>query len=59
MTEKLRMPEIQPPMYPSENFTLEEAMAALEKVEAEEKARRKARRQRARARLAADRGKDP
>jgi hypothetical protein len=59
MTEKLRMPELQPPMYPSENFTLEEAMAALEKVEAEEKARRRARRRRARARSAAARGEGP
>ncbi|MBD0319774.1 MAG: hypothetical protein ICV87_05540 [Gemmatimonadetes bacterium] len=40
------MPEIQPP-HPSDKFTLEEAMAALERVEAEQKARRKARRQRA------------
>lgn len=67
MTEKLRMPELQPPMYPSDNFTHEEALAALERVEAAEKARRKAKRQRvgqgprkpARGRGTADVGGDP
>jgi hypothetical protein len=43
----MRMRTLQPP-HPGTSFTIEEAMAALIKVEAEEKARRASKRKRAR-----------
>lgn len=41
--------ELIPPMYPRENFTIEEARQAWREVEAEEEARREAKRKRSRA----------
>jgi hypothetical protein len=65
MTEKLRMPELQP-AHPSDKFTPEEAMAALEAVEAEAEERERRRAQRKSTRRgprkraqAADGGGDP
>jgi len=54
--------ELIPPMYPSENFTVEEARKAIREVEAEDEERRKAKRRRSGAaakEVAQDGGKDP
>ncbi len=60
MTEKLRMPEIQP-AHPSDKFTMEEALAAVSAVKAanEEKERRRAAREARKLARAAASGKGP
>jgi hypothetical protein len=54
MTEKLRLPELQPP-HPSDKFTFEEALEAVQKV----MDRQRLRESRKRARPSRERGQKP
>lgn len=47
--KEMKVRELIPPLYPPDNFTLEEARQALREFEAEDEARRKAKRKRSRA----------
>lgn len=60
MTEKLRLPELQP-AHPSDKFTFEEALAAVQKVMDRQRLRelRKSAREARKLAQAADGGEDP
>ncbi|HEX8452992.1 MAG TPA: hypothetical protein VF647_12900 [Longimicrobium sp.] len=60
--KETKIREFIPPMWPPDNFTLDEARQALREVEAEDEARRAAKRKRSRAaskQAPQDGGEDP